>query len=89
VKFRFSGTLLRFVDYRKEVAIDGAPNVGLALQNLVATYPALTGVLYDAESNVRRTHRMFLNGESLDPEHTDQALGDGDTIEILTAIAGG
>jgi molybdopterin converting factor small subunit len=89
VKFRFSGSLLRFVDYRKEIAIEGAANVGLALQDLVTAYPALSGVLYDADSKVRRAHRMFLNGESFDPGQTDRALGDEDTIEILTAIAGG
>jgi molybdopterin converting factor small subunit len=89
VKFRFSGTLLRFVDFRKEIAVEDAPTVGLALENLVNRHPALKGVLYDADAKVRRTHRMVLNGELLGPEQTDRTLSGDDTIEILTAIAGG
>jgi len=89
MKFRFSGTLLRFVDYRKEIAVEDAATVGSALQSLVSQYPSLRGALFDADSKVRSTHRIVLNGEVLSREHTDRALFEHDRLEILTAIAGG
>ena len=33
MKFRFSGTLLRFVDYRKEIELE-AETLGIALEKL-------------------------------------------------------
>jgi molybdopterin converting factor small subunit len=87
--FRFSGTLLRFVDYRKEIVVENAATVDSALQNLVSRYPSLRGALLDADSNVRSTHRIILNGEVLGRGQTDRAVSDNDRLEILTAIAGG
>ena len=95
MKFAFSGTMLRFVDYAKEVEIS-EPNFQLALETLVSRNPPLQSVLLDGEGNLRRTHQMFLNGESMDARYYSdtQARGElamqpGDSVYILTAIAGG
>ena len=86
--FRFSGTLMRFVDFEREREI-AAPTVAAALDALVAEFPALRNVLYTASGSLRTTHRLFLNGEQLMPDEIDRPVSKDDTVEILTAIAGG
>jgi hypothetical protein len=95
VKFLFSGTMLRFVDFAREVDI-AEPNLELALGALLDQRPGLRPVLLDAAGNLRRSHQMFLNGESMDPRYysdagarADLATGADDSVYFLTAIAGG
>ena len=86
--FRFSGTLMRFVDYSKEVTID-APDLREALTGLCTRFPSVRPVLYDGSGRVRETHRLFLNDEQLAGRDENPALKSGDRVEVLTAIAGG
>lgn len=95
MKFIFSGVMLRFVDYAKEVEIS-EPNFQLALTELISRNPGLQSVLLDGEGNLRRTHQMFLNGESMDARYYcdaeargELAMQSDDSIYFLTAIAGG
>ena len=95
MKFIFSGTMLRFVDFAPEVEIS-EPSLELALRTLVSQHPLLGSVLLDGEGNVRRTHQMFLNGELMDVRYysDNRARGElamqrGDSVYFLTAIAGG
>ena len=95
MKFVFSGTMLRFVDFSKEVDI-AESNLELALKSLLACKPQLKPVLLDREGNIRRSHQMFFNGESMglhyyrNPQaREDLVVGDEDTVYFLTAIAGG
>lgn len=91
MKVVFSGTLLRFVDYSKEVDV-AATTLPECIEQLVVKFPGLRPVLLDGKSQVRKTHQLFLNGEQL--ERTPAAaypapLGERDTLFIMTAIAGG
>lgn len=86
--FRLSGTLLRFVDYRREIRVD-APDLRRALALLCEMNPDLRPVLHDGAGQVRETHRLFLNGAQLAGRDLDQPLGPDDCVEVLTAIAGG
>jgi hypothetical protein len=93
--FMFSGPLLRFVDFAKTIEIS-APNLELALRELLAQRPQLGPVLLDGEGNLRRSHQMFFNGEAVERNYySDQevrsqlVLGPGDSVFFLTAIAGG
>lgn len=95
MKFVFSGPMLRFVDFSKEIEIS-EPNLELALRALLAKRPLLGPVLLDGEGNLRRTHQMFVNGEAADARlYSDSqargrlALRPEDTVYFLTAIAGG
>lgn len=88
MKFRFSGALLRFVNYRKEIEFD-AETLGIALEKLAQECPLLSSVMYDGRGKVQSAHRLFLGGELIrDP---DLALGlkNTDCIEVITTIAGG
>jgi hypothetical protein len=95
MKFMFSGTMLRFVEYAREIEVP-EPNLEQALQTLLTRVPALASVLVDGQKNIRRTHQMFLNGESIDSRYYGDAearttlpMQPGDSVYFLTAIAGG
>jgi hypothetical protein len=95
MRFMFSGAMLRFVDFTKEIEVTES-NFELAIGALLAGRPKLGPVLLDAEGNLRRSHQMFLNGESMDPRYyrdpqarSELTLGNADSIYFLTAIAGG
>jgi hypothetical protein len=93
VKVVFSGPLLRFVDYTKEVEIP-ADSLTEGIEQLTTKFPQLEPVLLDGDGRVRLTHQMFLNGEQVAREGYAAgapafAVADDDTLLILTAIAGG
>lgn len=95
MRFMFSGPMLRFVDFAKEIDID-EPNLELALKALLAQLPQLRPVLLDGQGNLRRSHQMFINGDGAEPRYyhdpqarAELALGSADTVYFLTAIAGG
>lgn len=86
--FEFSGTLLRFTDYTKRVELDAA-SFALAVEALIAKYPGLRAVLFDAKGQMRKAHRLFLNGEMVGEFDGQKPLTAKDHVEILTSIAGG
>ena len=86
--FGFSGALLRFTSYQREMKVE-ASTLGEALAALTQQLPALQPVLYDATGAPRAVHRLFLNGEQLLTVELSRPLASGDRIDVLTAIAGG
>ena len=92
MKVIFSGTLLRFVNYAKEVELE-ANNLYECIGQLGQQFPSLKPVLLNGDGRVRDTHQLFLNGEQLDRSATRAAselqFQGSDTLLILTAIAGG
>jgi hypothetical protein len=95
MKFMFSGALLRFVGFTKEIEIS-EPNLELALKELLVRHPTLGPALLHGEGNLRRSHQMFLNGETIDPRYysdpqarAELPMGREDSVFFLTAIAGG
>jgi molybdopterin synthase sulfur carrier subunit len=88
MKVVFSGTLLRFVDYQKEIDLD-APTVAAALSALVDKHPPVRPVLFDGQGRMRSMHRLFLNTEQLWAEDLSREVQCSDCLEIVTAIAGG
>jgi len=92
MKVVFSGTLLRFVNYAKEVDLD-AETLHECIDQLGTQFPSLAPVLLNGDGRVRDTHQLFLNGEQVASSDTRNAAGvrlqGGDTLLILTAIAGG
>lgn len=87
---RFSGTLLRLVDYAREVELD-VETIGAALAVMVERHPALHTPLLDGDGAVRGVHQVFVNSEQIEPglPIDSIAVGSGDTVEIVTALAGG
>ena len=89
MKVKFSGTLLRFVDFRREVTIEEAASPHAALQQLGTQFPKLKPVLFTPDGDVRRVHRVFVSGEQVLGDEFNQPISASDDLEILTAIAGG
>jgi len=85
---RFSGLLLRYVDYQRTISI-AAPTLGDALRQVETRFPTLRQILRDGEGRIRATHRVFINGELAPAAELGTPLADSDNIEFLTAIAGG
>lgn len=85
---RVSGALLRFTDYRRVISVE-ASTVEAALTRLAGEYGQLKGVLFDRGGNVRATHKIFLNGEPLEPDQLARPAGDADCVDLLLAISGG
>jgi molybdopterin synthase sulfur carrier subunit len=88
MNIRLSGVLLRFVGYRRQFTVE-ATTVSDGLKALSAQFDQLNGVLFDGEGNVRTTHRLFLNGDQVDQRELHKFVAPQDTLEILTALAGG
>lgn len=83
-----NGALLRFTDYRWVISV-AAPTVEAALIRLTEEYPPLERVLFDRASRLRAAHRIYLNGELLEPEQLARPAGEADSVELLLAISGG
>lgn len=84
----FSGTLLRFVNFQKQVTIEAA-TVSEALATIVNKFPQAKAVIYDGEQQVRRVHQIFVNGKQVGPDEMSSPLAATDRMDLLTAIAGG
>lgn len=85
---RFSGGLLRLVDYERSIDVR-ASNLGEALVQVEDRHPRLREVLRDREGGLRRAHRIFINGELDSSADLTTPLAESDDVEFLTAIAGG
>ncbi len=85
---RVNGALLRFTDYRRVISV-AAPTVEAALTKLADQYESLGPVLFDRLGRVRGAHRIFLNGELLEPDKLASPAGDADSVDLLLAISGG
>ncbi len=83
-----SGNLRRYTDFEGEVELTAA-SIGEALDGLVAQFPDLKPVVYDADGTLRSVHRLYLNGDVLEGDHSADKLNPNDELGILTAIAGG
>jgi molybdopterin synthase sulfur carrier subunit len=85
---RFSGLLLRLVDYERMLDVK-APTLGAAVQAAEDRFPRLRQVLRDGQGELRGIHRIFINGELSPSACLSTPLKDSDDVEFLTAIAGG
>jgi molybdopterin converting factor small subunit len=88
MKFQFSGNLLRYLDYHREIEVEGG-TVTEGIGNLVELYPDFRRIIHNSEGDIRLIHRFFLNGSLLDPKHVHHAVKPDDVVTVLTPIAGG
>ena len=88
MKFQFSGNLLRYVDFHREVEVQGT-TVEEGISNVVEEYPKLNAIVRDSSGHIRQLHRFFIDGELLDQAKLDQRVEPNVTVTLLTPIAGG
>jgi molybdopterin converting factor small subunit len=73
----------------KEVGATGA-SVGDVLRDLAASHPATEGQLFSADGQLNRYVNVYLNDEDVRVlDGLDTTVGEGDTLVILPAMAGG
>ena len=73
----------------KEVAADGG-NVGEVLHALAAQHPQTQSQLFSSDGELNRYVNVYLNDEDVRVlGGLDTAVGEGDTLVILPAMAGG
>ncbi|WP_409490870.1 MoaD/ThiS family protein [Amycolatopsis sp. cmx-11-12] len=88
MNIEFTGILLRAANNNRTVAVE-ATTLADALGELTTKFPAMDRVLLDNTGNLRKAHRVFLNGELIPHPNHAMPLGDDDRIEFFTAVAGG
>ena len=73
----------------KEIGATGS-NVGEVLRDLASNHPATQSQLFSAEGELNRYVNVYLNDEDVRVlGGLDTPVGDGDTLVILPAMAGG
>jgi molybdopterin converting factor small subunit len=73
----------------KEVGASGE-NVGEVLRALAESHPATESQLFSTEGALNRYVNVYLNDEDVRVlDGLDTAVGEGDTLVILPAMAGG
>ncbi|MEA3114570.1 MAG: sulfur-carrier protein [Caballeronia sp.] len=85
--FLFSGSLLRYVGYRRQIAYE-QNTLEAALRALFDEFPELKGLLMNDEMTLKRTMRLAINSEVVRSDLT-RPLASGDLVEVMTAISGG
>lgn len=86
--FEFTGILLQSAGNQRTVAI-AADTLSGALSELTTRFPQLKRLLLDNTGQLRRAHRVLLNGDLLARPDGALHLSAEDRIEFFTAIAGG
>ena len=73
----------------KEVVADGA-SVGEVLRSLAESHPQTESQLFGNDGDLNRYVNVYLNDEDVRVlDGLDTPVGDGDTLVILPAMAGG
>jgi molybdopterin converting factor small subunit len=73
----------------REVSASGS-NVGELLRDLTAAHPSTAAQIFSAEGELNRYVNVYLNDEDVRVlEGLETPVGEGDTLVILPAMAGG
>jgi MoaD family protein len=89
VEVRIPSLLQSFVGGAKSVAVEGQ-TVGQLLDSLDSLYPGFRRHILDEEGKLHQFVNVFVNDEDIRfLEDLGTPVGDGDTISILPAVAGG
>jgi len=89
VDVRVPNLLRVHTDGAATVAADGA-TVGEVFQSLVAQYPGLQGQLTDGDGGLHKFVNVYVDDDDIRYlDKLDTKVGDGATISILPAVAGG
>lgn len=86
--FEFTGLLRSAAENQRSIPIK-ADTLNSAVTELTMRYPELRRVLLDNAGNIRKAHRIVLNGEVVHQPDPKTPLSDHDHVEFFTAIAGG
>ena len=66
-----------------------ARTVRECIEAVEAECPGFLELVFDAQGDLRRFVRLFVNGDAIAAGALDTPVGDGDRIGVLAAAAGG
>ncbi|MEQ9723138.1 MoaD/ThiS family protein [Yersinia alsatica] len=91
MRFKLSGNLAKFTNYKKDLQVDITQSSTLTelITHLIAQYPALKEVIYDKELKFKKGYLVSLNGQKINPDQFHELINNNDRVDIFTAIAGG
>jgi molybdopterin converting factor small subunit len=73
---------------RSLVEVD-AVTVRGCIEAVEAQHPGFRELVFDADGDLRRFVRLFVNGDALDRSRVDAPVEAGDRVQVLAAAAGG
>ncbi len=73
---------------RSQIEVDG-DTVRSCIEAVEAQYPGFLELVFDAEGDLRRYVRLFVNDEALNRDAADAPVANGDRVQILVTAAGG
>ncbi|QHB31027.1 MoaD/ThiS family protein [Yersinia canariae] len=91
MRFKLSGNLAKFTNYKKDLQIDiDQPSTLTELMTrLISQWPELKEVIYDKELKFKKGYLVSLNGQKINPDEFHEPIKNNDCVDIFTAIAGG
>jgi hypothetical protein len=72
----------------KSITVEGQ-TLGECLNNMVAMYPELSGLLFGPGKKIRNDYVLFIDGESAPPDDLDRPVKAGGRLHIVDVIIGG
>jgi len=89
VEVRIPTMLRSHVAGAATVAVEGA-TIREVVDHLVGSYPSLAGQIVTPEGALHKFVNVYLNDDDIRYlDKLDTKVGDGDTVSILPAVAGG
>jgi len=86
---RVSNVISYYTDKKTHFEVSGSTALE-AVQNAVAQYPKFKFHIFDADGNLRKHIRLFVNDVHVDElDGIETKVGEKDTVRILAAAAGG
>jgi len=86
---RVPNVISYYTDKQTQFEVSGSTALE-AVQSAVEKYPALKFHVFDSEGKLRRHMYLFVNDISVkELDGNETKIGDGDTVRILAAAAGG
>jgi hypothetical protein len=88
VRLAFSGNLLRFTGFLREIEL-GASSLGDAIEQACGMFPGLRPVLLNAGGGLRTIHQLYRNGAAWEDFELSSSVGSDDEVRVITILAGG
>jgi molybdopterin converting factor small subunit len=73
---------------RSQIDVDGN-TVRRCIEAVEVQYPGILELVFDADGELRRYVRLFVNDEALDRDAVDAPVAASDRVQILASVAGG
>jgi sulfur-carrier protein len=88
VKIIIPWTMVYITNDVKEFEVEGN-TVGVCLEDLIERIPRLKPEIFSEDGTLKTDILIYVNDESVYPDPLKKNVTDGDTLAVMTLIAGG